>query len=79
MGTTKDVHEAVRAELKFNPLVEDTDISCREHGRGGGTVRHRTELSGRWAAGLARHVRPGIDPAKAGQTASRLATLAGPR
>ena len=32
--------------------------------------------AGRWAATVARHVRPGIDPAKAGQTASRLASLA---
>jgi uncharacterized protein (TIRG00374 family) len=32
--------------------------------------------AGRWAAGVARHVRPSIDPAKVGQTASRLATLA---
>jgi uncharacterized protein (TIRG00374 family) len=32
--------------------------------------------AGRWAAGVARHVRPSIDPATAGQTASRLATLA---
>jgi uncharacterized protein (TIRG00374 family) len=32
--------------------------------------------AGRWAATVARHVRPGIDPAKAGQTSSRLASLA---
>ncbi|HEV2260580.1 MAG TPA: flippase-like domain-containing protein [Streptosporangiaceae bacterium] len=32
--------------------------------------------AGRWTATVARHVRPGIDPAKAGQTASRLASLA---
>jgi uncharacterized protein (TIRG00374 family) len=32
--------------------------------------------AGRWAASVAKHVRPGIDPAKAGQTASRLASLA---
>ena len=32
--------------------------------------------AGRWAASVARHVRPGIDPAKAGQTAARLASLA---
>jgi uncharacterized protein (TIRG00374 family) len=32
--------------------------------------------AGRWAASVARHVRPGIDPDKAGQTASRLASLA---
>ena len=30
---------------------------------------------GRWAAGVARHFRPGIDPVKAGRTASRLASL----
>lgn len=35
--------------------------------------------AGRRAAGVARHLRPGIDPAKAGQTTSRLASLAGPR
>jgi uncharacterized protein (TIRG00374 family) len=32
--------------------------------------------AGRWAASMAKHVRPGIDPAKAGQTATRLASLA---
>jgi putative heme transporter len=32
--------------------------------------------AGRWAATVARHVRPAIDPVKAGQTASRLASLA---
>jgi hypothetical protein len=32
--------------------------------------------AGRWAATVARHVRPGIDPDKAGQTSSRLASLA---
>jgi uncharacterized protein (TIRG00374 family) len=32
--------------------------------------------AGRWAATVARHVRPGIDPVKAGQTSSRLASLA---
>jgi uncharacterized protein (TIRG00374 family) len=32
--------------------------------------------AGRWAASAARHVRPSIDPEKAGQTASRLAALA---
>ena len=32
--------------------------------------------AGRWAASVARHVRPGIDPEKVGQTASRLAALA---
>jgi uncharacterized protein (TIRG00374 family) len=32
--------------------------------------------AGRWAASVARHVRPSIDPAKVGQTASRLASLA---
>ena len=32
--------------------------------------------AGRWAASVAKHVRPGIDPAKAGQTSSRLASLA---
>ena len=32
--------------------------------------------AGRWAATVARHVRPGIDPAKVGQTASQLASLA---
>jgi osmotically-inducible protein OsmY len=26
MGTTKDIHEAVEAELKFDPLVEDADV-----------------------------------------------------
>ena len=26
MGTTKDIHEAVEAELKFDPLVDDADI-----------------------------------------------------
>jgi uncharacterized protein (TIRG00374 family) len=34
------------------------------------------DRAGRWAANVARHARPGIDPAKAGQTASRLASLA---
>ncbi len=33
--------------------------------------------AGRWVATVAQHVRPGIDPLKAGQTASRLASLAG--
>jgi uncharacterized protein (TIRG00374 family) len=32
--------------------------------------------AGRWAATVARHVRPAIDPAKVGQTSSRLASLA---
>jgi len=32
--------------------------------------------AGRWAATVARHVRPGIDPDEVGQTASRLASLA---
>src|SRR5580658_565985 len=32
--------------------------------------------AGRWAASVARHVRPSIDPAKVGQTSSRLASLA---
>jgi uncharacterized protein (TIRG00374 family) len=32
--------------------------------------------AGRWAATVARHIRPSTDPAKAGQTASRLASLA---
>ncbi len=26
MGTTKDIREAVEAELEFDPLVEDADI-----------------------------------------------------
>ena len=26
MGTTKDIHEAVEAELKFDPLVDDADV-----------------------------------------------------
>jgi osmotically-inducible protein OsmY len=26
MGTTKDIHEAVEAELEFDPLVDDADI-----------------------------------------------------
>jgi osmotically-inducible protein OsmY len=26
MGTTKDIHEAVEAELRFDPLVEDADV-----------------------------------------------------
>ena len=26
MGTTKDIHKAVEAELKFDPLVEDADV-----------------------------------------------------
>ena len=26
MGTTKDLHEAVEAELKFDPLVDDADV-----------------------------------------------------
>jgi osmotically-inducible protein OsmY len=29
MGTTKDIREAVRAELTFDPLVEATDITVR--------------------------------------------------
>src|SRR6266568_4029967 len=32
--------------------------------------------AGRWAASVARHVRPGIDPAKVAETSSRLASLA---
>jgi uncharacterized protein (TIRG00374 family) len=32
--------------------------------------------AGRWAARVARHARPGIDPDQVGQTASRLASLA---
>jgi uncharacterized protein (TIRG00374 family) len=32
--------------------------------------------AGRWAASVARHVRPGIDPDKIGQTSARLASLA---
>ena len=32
--------------------------------------------AGRWAASVARHVRPSIDPAQAAQTATRLASLA---
>jgi uncharacterized protein (TIRG00374 family) len=32
--------------------------------------------AGRWAASVAKHVRPGIDPEKAGRTADRLASLA---
>ena len=32
--------------------------------------------AGRWAATVARHVRPGIDPAKVAKTSSRLASLA---
>ena len=26
MGTTKDIREAVEAELKFDPLVDDADV-----------------------------------------------------
>ena len=26
MGTTKDIRDAVEAELEFDPLVDDTDI-----------------------------------------------------
>ena len=26
MGTSKDIHEAVEAELKFDPLVDDADV-----------------------------------------------------
>ena len=26
MATTKDIHEAVEAELKFDPLVDDADL-----------------------------------------------------
>jgi osmotically-inducible protein OsmY len=26
MGTTKDIHEAVEAELEFDPLVDDADV-----------------------------------------------------
>jgi hypothetical protein len=26
MGTTKDIREAVEAELEFDPLVDDADI-----------------------------------------------------
>jgi osmotically-inducible protein OsmY len=29
MGTTKDVREAVEAELRFDPLVDETDITVR--------------------------------------------------
>ena len=32
--------------------------------------------AGRWAASVARHVRPGVDPEKAAKTSSRLASLA---
>jgi uncharacterized membrane protein YbhN (UPF0104 family) len=32
--------------------------------------------AGRWAASVARHIRPGIDPDKVAQTSSRLASLA---
>jgi uncharacterized membrane protein YbhN (UPF0104 family) len=32
--------------------------------------------AGRWAASVARHVRPGIDPAKVAENSSRLAALA---
>src|SRR5256884_9365728 len=32
--------------------------------------------AGRWAASVARHVRPGIDPEKVAETSRRLATLA---
>ena len=32
--------------------------------------------AGRWAASVARHVRPGIDPEKVAETSSRLASLA---
>src|SRR6202042_3871355 len=32
--------------------------------------------AGRWAASLARHVRPGVDPERAARTSSRLASLA---
>jgi hypothetical protein len=35
--------------------------------------------AGRWAASVARHVRPGIDPAKVAENSSRLAALARPR
>ena len=31
--------------------------------------------AGHWVASVARHVRPAIDPAKAAQTSSRLASL----
>jgi uncharacterized protein (TIRG00374 family) len=34
------------------------------------------DRAGRWAAAVARHVRPGIDPDKVAQTSSRLASLA---
>ena len=34
------------------------------------------ERAGRWAASVARHVRPGIDPEKAAETSRRLASLA---
>jgi uncharacterized protein (TIRG00374 family) len=34
------------------------------------------EKAGRWAASVARHVRPGIDPEKAAETSRRLASLA---
>src|SRR6202044_1268637 len=29
MGTTKDIREAVEAELRFDPLVDETDIVVR--------------------------------------------------
>jgi osmotically-inducible protein OsmY len=29
MGTTKDIREAVEAELRFDPLVDDADIVVR--------------------------------------------------
>jgi hypothetical protein len=32
--------------------------------------------AGRWAASIAKHVRPSIDPPKVGQTSTRLASLA---
>ncbi len=38
MGTTRDIREAVEAELRFDPLVDSADISVKNH--------HR--LSGAW-------------------------------
>ena len=32
MGKTKAIHEAVKAELRVNPLVDDTDITVMNMG-----------------------------------------------
>ncbi len=44
MGKTKDVRDAVEAELAFDPLVDATGITVKNLNGDVGAQRHRTQL-----------------------------------